>query len=50
MVGYYLLEAWSFLKRDIKGVDLDGKGDEEEQGEVKGGKQKSGYEKTISFQ
>lgn len=49
MVGYYLLEAYSFLKRDMKGVDLDGREDEEEQEGVEGGKQTSGYEKNNLF-
>ena len=38
MFGCYLLEACSFLMRDRKGVDLEGKGGGEELGGINGGK------------
>jgi hypothetical protein len=45
-----LLEAYSFLMRDRKGVDLEGREDRE-QGAVEGGKnQHMSYKKRIYFQ
>ena len=38
MFGCYLLGACSFLMRDRKGVDLEGKGGGEELGGINGGK------------
>ena len=42
-VGCYLLGACSFLTRDRKGVDTEGRGPGQELGQVKEGNVQSGY-------
>jgi hypothetical protein len=50
MLGFYLLEACSFLMRDRKGMDPEGRGEGRELEEQREGKPKSGYiKKNLLF-